>query len=419
MVKETKYYDLLGVPPTASEDELRKAYRKLAIKLHPDKNPDPAAQDKFKEITHAYEVLSDQNKRELYDNYGEEGVQQGGAPGGDAHDIFSHFFGGGMFGGGRGGSRRSGPRKGEDVVHPLRVSLEDCYKGKTSKLAIDRNIICKDCKGIGGKEGSVQKCTDCGGRGIKVGLRQIAPGMVQQIQQHCGECGGQGEICKKEDRCKVCLGKKVVEEKKILEVHVDPGVTHGQKLVFSGEADQMPGTEPGDVVLVIQVKEHEIFKRSGSDLIMEKKISLLESLTGFEFIITHLDGRKLLIRHGVGNAKQPAKGPVEVIKPGTIKGIKDEGMPTYKRPFDKGVLFIKFTVEFPETTDAKLIKDLRALLPPPAAAKFNPNEIEEVALTNIDVQQRAEEQARQRRQGEAYEEDEDRGGGGGVQCASQ
>jgi len=204
-----------------------------------------------------------------------------------------------------------------------------------------------------------------------------------------------------------------------LDVPIDPGVQHGQKIVFSGEADQAPGIQPGDVVLVIQQKEHDVFKRNGSDLIMEKKISLLEALTGFEFVIKHLDGRLLLVKHGVGGGTTPVKPEgTEVIKPGSVKAIRDEGMPTYKRPFEKGYLFIKFVVEFPATVDAKLTKELRALLPAPTPATYNAQDVEETTLFDMDMERRSDQQ---RRGGEAYEEDEDRGGGGGggVQCASQ
>eukprot|EP00001_Collodictyon_triciliatum_P167645 29625_6 len=158
-----------------------------------------------------------------------DGLSEGGGGGHSAADIFSHFFGGG----GGGGGRSRGPQKGEDVVHPLNVSLEDLYKGKTVKLAMNRNVICGTCKGIGGKEGSVSKCNSCDGRGIKIAIRQFGP-MIQQVQMHCPDCKGKGETIKEKDRCKKCEGQKVVEEKKTLEVHIDPGASHGQKITFSG-----------------------------------------------------------------------------------------------------------------------------------------------------------------------------------------
>jgi len=167
MVKDTKLYDTLGVSPSATENELKKAYRKLALKYHPDKNPNGA--EKFKDISHAYEILSDPQKRETYDNFGEEGLSgDAGGMGMNPEDLFASFFGGAF-----GGSSRSGPRRGKDVVHPLKVSLEDLYKGKVFKLSIKRNVICKACNGKGGKEGAVKNCSDCNGRGVKFVRRQI------------------------------------------------------------------------------------------------------------------------------------------------------------------------------------------------------------------------------------------------------
>ncbi|RKP11599.1 DnaJ domain-containing protein, partial [Piptocephalis cylindrospora] len=253
MVKETALYEALGVSPDASESDLKKAYRKLALKYHPDKNPD--AGDKFKEISHAYEVLSDSQKREVYDRFGEAGLSgEGGMGGGGVspEDLFAQLFGGGgggFFGGGGpgGSSRHSGPRKGKDVGHGLKVTLEDLYKGKTSKLALQRNIICKKCDGKGGKAGAVKSCSTCNGQGVRLTIRQMGP-MIQQVQQTCPDCRGEGEIINQKDRCKDCLGKKVISERKVLEVHVDKGMKGGQRITFTGEADQAPGTLPGDVV---------------------------------------------------------------------------------------------------------------------------------------------------------------------------
>eukprot|EP00002_Diphylleia_rotans_P013818 TRINITY_DN2690_c0_g1_i1.p1 TRINITY_DN2690_c0_g1~~TRINITY_DN2690_c0_g1_i1.p1 ORF type:complete len:405 (-),score=88.29 TRINITY_DN2690_c0_g1_i1:2160-3374(-) len=404
MVRETKLYDLLGVSPSASEDEIRKAYRKLALKMHPDRNPDPAVAEKFKEITAAHEILTDSQKRETYDRYGEEGLSEGGGRGGSAHDIFSHFFGGG----GGGGSRSRGPQKGEDVVHPLNVALEDLYKGKTVKLAMNRNIICPGCKGLGGKEGAVTKCNSCDGRGVKIAIRQFGP-MIQQVQMHCPDCKGQGEVISEKDKCKKCHGQKVTEEKKNLEVHIDPGATHGQKITFQGEADQAPNMLPGDVIIVVQQKDHPKFKRVNKDLFIDHTITLQEALCGFEFIVEHLDKRHLHVR----------SSPGEVIKPGDVRAIQDEGMPTYKRPFDKGFLFIKFDVTFPENMDEATLAALKKVLPGPTSRLSLPGDSEEVTLHKIDPSSRSHGHGH----GQAYEEDDDEehegGGGQRVQCASQ
>jgi len=216
-------------------------------------------------------------------------------------DLFSQLFGGG-FGGGSffgGGARSQGVRRTKDLVHRVNVTLEDLYKGKTTKLALTRNVICNKCKGKGGKEGAVKTCTSCSGRGVRITLRQMGP-MIQQIQAPCDDCGATGEVINAKDRCHVCKGKKTVSEKKFLEVHIDKGMKGGQTIVFRGESDQAPGAEPGDVSIIIEEKPHERFKRNENDLTTEVEIDLLTALTGGSFSIKHLDDRALIVRleHG-------------------------------------------------------------------------------------------------------------------------
>tara|TARA_B100000405_G_C16689507_1_gene412356 strand:- start:832 stop:1470 length:639 start_codon:yes stop_codon:yes gene_type:complete len=201
---DTKLYDVLGISKSADASEIKKAYRKAAIKNHPDKGGDEA---KFKECTHAYEVLSDPEKRELYDNYGEEALKDGGGGfgggGGSPFDIFEQMFGGNPFGGGGGGrgGGRSRVRKGEDVVHGLKLSLEDLYNGVTKKLSLAKNIICPKCTGTGSKSGALGTCRTCSGSGVKLVVRQIAPGMVQQMQTVCPDCQGNGQTISEKDKC--------------------------------------------------------------------------------------------------------------------------------------------------------------------------------------------------------------------------
>ena len=218
MVLETDFYDILGVSPQATDAELKKAYRKLALKYHPDKNPD--AGDKFKEISMAYEVLSDSKKRAIYDEGGEQALKEGGGGrgGGGFHspmDVFNMFFGaggGGQFNGAR------GPAKSKPIVHKLGVTLEELYKGRTRKLAINREISCVHCDGKGGSK--VETCGTCKGRGLKVTSKQIGPGMIQQMQSPCEACGAQGEIVSEAHKCKSCKGKKTTKDKKIIEVNI-------------------------------------------------------------------------------------------------------------------------------------------------------------------------------------------------------
>ncbi|CAK7210537.1 Type I HSP40 co-chaperone [Sporothrix bragantina] len=375
MVRETKYYDILGVSPTATEQELRKAYRVGALKHHPDKNAhNPAAEEKFKEISHAYEVLSDANKRQVYDQYGEAGLEggAGGAGGMPAEDLFAQFFGGqgfggglgGMFGGG-GGMQSRGPQKARTIHHTHKVSLEDIYRGKVSKLALQRSIICPKCEGRGGKEGAVRVCPGCDGHGMKTMMRQMGP-MIQRFQTACPDCNGEGEIIKDKDRCKNCNGKKTVVDRKVLHVHVDRGVKSGTRVDFRGEGDQAPGIQAGDVVFEIEQKPHPRFTRRDDDLLYNCEIDLVTALAGGTIYIEHLDERWLSLDILPG----------EAISPNAVRMVRGQGMPTY-RHHDFGNLYIKFSVKFPEkawTADPAAFDALRQLLPSPAVENVPPTD---------------------------------------------
>lgn len=340
--------------------------------------------------------MSDSEKRKAYDQYGEDGLKNDG--GAAAEDIFSMFFG-------RGNSRRQGPRKGEDVVHPLRVTLEDLYNGKTSKLAITRDRVCNKCDGSGAtSRDAVQNCSSCNGRGVRVEVLQMGPGMIQQRQSPCSDCGASGKTVPDRHRCKPCSGKGVTKERKVLEVYVERGMKHGQKLVFRGEADESPGVEAGDVIFVLQQQDHDQFIRKGPDLVMEKTISLVEALTGFQFVVRHLDGRKLLVQ----------SNPGEIIKPNSVKAIEREGMPIHKQSFGKGHLFIKFNVQFPESYSltSEQLSLLADILPCPLN-DLVPDDYEEVNLRDIDPSTHTQTSR------EAYEEDEESPGAQRVQCAQQ
>lgn len=247
----------------------------------------------------------------MYDQYGEKGLSEGagGMGGMDPQDLFSQLFGGGgggFFGGGGGGRRPQGPRKGKDLVHRIKVSLEDLYKGKLTKLSLQKSVLCGKCNGKGGKEGAVKQCGSCRGQGVRVTLRQLGP-MVQQVQQPCNDCNGEGEIINQKDRCKTCLGKKTNSERKVIEVHVDPGMKDGQTVTFTGEADQAPGIVPGDVVIVIDEKEHPVFKRKGDDLYMEAQVDLLTALAGGTISIPHLSDKILKVNILPGEILKPGE----------------------------------------------------------------------------------------------------------------
>lgn len=393
------YYKLLGVTKDADANAVKKAYRKLALIHHPDKGGDV---EKFKEISAAADVLCDPEKKKIYDQHGKEGLEgSGGGEGHNPEDIFSMFFGGGR---GGGGGRERGPQKGEDIVHSVKASLEDLYNGKTVRLAIQRNKPCVDCSGRGGKVGAEKACSDCNGRGAKVQLRQIGPGMVQQIQSVCPTCKGACKVIDEKDKCKACKGSKTFKDRKVLEVAIEKGMKNGQKIKFSGEADEVPGTSPGDVVIVIQEKEHETFKRKGADLVYEMPISLSEALCGFTRTIKHLDGRVLKLDNAAG----------QVVKQDAIKMINGEGMPYHGNPFTKGRLFVHFTITFPKTLAPNVVAALLSVLPRPAAPVLTGEE-EDCSLVDVDVTQIGKDQGQS---GYSNEEDDEEGGGGAqrVQC---
>ncbi|CAN4097350.1 unnamed protein product [Withania somnifera] len=383
----SKYYEVLGIPKDSSQDELKKAYRKAAIKNHPDKGGDP---EKFKELAHAYDILSDPEKRELYDQYGEDALKEGMGGSGGGHspfDIFESIFGG-AFGGGC-SFRGSRMKQGEDIMHTLRVSLEDLYNGTTKKLSLSRNILCPKCRGTGSKSGASRRCHGCQGTGMRVTTRQIVPGMIQQMQHVCPDCRGS------------VRGKKITQEKKVLEVNVERGMLHGQKIIFNAEADEAPDTITGNVIFVLQQKNHSKFKRKSDDLYVEHNLSLIEALCGFQFVLTHLDGRQILIK----------SSPGEVIKPDKYKAINDEGMPNYGRPFIKGRLYIHFNVEFPESGSLSPEKchALEAILPRgpgKGSSDMDLDKCEETTMHDVNMDEEIRHKEQQRRQ-EAYDTDDD------------
>lgn len=248
---------------------------------------------------------------------------------------------------------------------------------------------------------------------MKITTRQIAPGMIQQMQHVCHECRGSGEVISERDRCPHCKGNKVTTEKKVLEVHVEKGMQHGERIVFQGEADQAPDTITGDIVFVLQLKDHAKFKRKYDDLYVEHTLSLTEALCGFQFALMHLDGRQLLIK----------SNPGEIIKPDQYKAINDEGMPHHQRPFMKGKLYIHFDVEFPESgiLSPDQCKALESILPQKRSKQISAMEVDEAEETtlydvNIEEEMRRKQQQQQH---EAYDEDDDDFGAPRVQCAQQ
>ena len=467
----------LGVEKDASPDVIKKAYRKLAVKNHPDKGGDEAV---FKEIQKAFDVLSDERKREIYDQGGEEAIEQGDGGGGGPGDIFD------VLGGRNRGRQQSRVKKGENMVHPLKVTLEQIYKGSARTLRLTRKVI--------DKQKGVEQCSSCGGRGAKIQTIRMGP-MIQQVQKTCDDCGGKGVMYRQQ---------KVQET---LDVHVPKGAPDGHKIHFSEKADEIPDGEAGDVVFVLQEQPHPMYKRKGDDLFLERTISLSEALCGFKMELDSLDGRKLLIKNNPGEVIKPvtydpfrednddagwemfedsdcpsldnaavaetedlnvckkavAKGQLKgkgigcfvqrggktVFKQCTteqalsskttsrgaklfvlqdpestkgtrmMKAVSGEGLPRLRSPFEHGNMFITFTIEFPDSIPAGAAGELLKLLGPPKHVPTVTEETEDVdvcELTDVDPVSSFKEYIPAEN-----DEDDEEGGPGGqrVQCAQQ
>jgi DnaJ family protein A protein 2 len=361
--KKEDFYTMLGVGRNATSEEIKKAYRTLAMKYHPDRNPDPVTQEKFKSITEAYTVLSDENKRRSYDQFGEEGVNAGGGGMGGMtpEEIFAQMFGGGFGGGGgpgggpfgespfgswggmggMGGMGGQMERRTPDMEHVISVTLEDVYAGKSSLVDFTKQVNCGTCHGTGAKPPhKPSKCPTCRGTGTRVVTRQMG-GMIQQSVGECPACHGHGETIAPGHKCSDCHGAKVTSQNAKLNVNVPRGAKNGDTIVFPGEANQHPGAETGDVRVVIEVKPHPLFKRlKNDDLLIEQSISLANALSGYEFTVLTLDKRLLVIREIAGKGK--------IITPGSIRMIPNEGLPS--KSGRRGNLYIRFKVDFPQGT---------------------------------------------------------------------
>ena len=281
-------YEVLGVSKGADEKDIKKAYRRVAMKYHPDRNPDdPQAEEKFREATEAYDILMDSEKRAAYDQYGHAGVDPnmggGGFGGGNFSDIFGDVFGDIFGGGGRG---HGGPQRGSDLRYTLDISLENAVKGTTVEIRVPSLSSCETCDGSGAKPGSSPTtCGTCGGAG-QVRMQQ---GFFQ-VQQTCPTCRGRGKSIT--DPCGSCNGQGRVEKTKTLSVKVPPGVDTGDRIRLSGEGEAGPeGGPPGDLFVQMSVKQHPIFERDGKNLYCEVPITFADAALGGELEVPTLDGR--------------------------------------------------------------------------------------------------------------------------------
>jgi len=400
-VDNKEFYEILEVAQNASQDDIRKSYRKKVVKAHPDKGGDP---EEFKRLQAAYEILSNPEKRELYDKYGVDGIKEGGG----GMDPFEGIFGG-LFGG-RGGRGAGKPqaKKMKPIVKDIKVTLEDIYQGKMKKVTYQRHRVCEGCEGKGGKD--AKKCSTCKGSGVVEKVVQLGPGFISSSRAACHDCRGEGTTFDKANKCKVCKGQKINAEEKTLEVPIEQGAPNDHHVSFSGEGDETPGVMAGDVIIRFIVEPHKKFERKGADLYYQKTISLYEALTGTAFYIEHLDGKKLLV----------ATNPGDVLTPNVIKEIKGKGMSFFRDAMSHGNLYVQFNIEFPKKNELKNPEDLKKILPVPKDLITNFDKKTAEYLDDYDETSTNPNAAGGRSRGGDDDEDEDgMPRGQRVQCAQQ
>ena len=350
------FYEVLGVEKTASADEIKKAYRKAAMKYHPDRNPgDKEAEAKFKEAGEAYEVLSDDDKRSRYDQFGHAGVDPNFNPGfggfgggfggggfggfGDFGDIFSDFFGGGS----SRSARQDAPRRGENVASRLELTFEEAAFGVEKEVPATRIENCAKCSGTGSADGAVESCTRCGGSG-QVRTQQNFMGMTMQSTAACPVCSGRGKVIK--TPCTTCKGKGKVRRTQKVKVKVPAGVDEGQMVRVHGEGSVGANGGPsGDLLVEILIKRHKLFERDGADVLCELPISFTQAALGATIEIPTLDGK---MTYDIPEGTQT----------GTVFRLRDKGIPYVGNRSRRGDQLVTVVVETP----TRLSRDQKELL---------------------------------------------------------
>lgn len=351
------YYKILSLDRDASERDLKKAYRRLSKKYHPDKNRnDESAAKKFVEINEAYETLSDKELRRIYNQYGAEGVnkhkqrQQGGGGGRNPFDIFNQFFGG--------GGHFGGQRRGPDMELRVSIPLKDFYTGAEHEFKVEKQVICPKCEGSGSQDGKRDSCGKCSGHGIIIQKQMLAPGIFQQMQMQCDACGGTGSVVK--HKCTTCAGARVVRSDESYDLEIEKGMPKGARIQYENEGDESPDWEAGSLVVQIMEQTPEMasneqdrtdgtfFRRKDHNLFWREVLSLREAWMGdWTRNLTHLDGHVVQLSRKRG----------EVVQPGTVEVIADEGMPIWKSDNKSGALHVEYVVVLPDQMDKGMEKE--------------------------------------------------------------
>ena len=353
MANKTDYYETLGISKGAGEEEIKKAYRKMAKKYHPDANPgDTVAEAKFKEVSEAYEVLSDDKKRQAYDRFGHSAFDQsaGGGAGGfysggmnfDMNDIFETVFGGDIFGSSR---RRSGPRRGADLQTSLKITFDEAFFGVEKEVQISAHEACEPCKGTGSKPGTAaESCKQCGGSGQERVQQQTLFGTMTSVRT-CSLCNGDGKIIR--NPCQTCKGTAKVRKTKTFQVAVPKGIDSGQSIRLSGRGEPgEKGGPTGDLLVTVYVGSHSVFKRKGDDLYLDVPITFVQAALGYDITIpTMTEPERYTVKAGT--------------QTGTVVTIKGKGMPNVRNPRNSGNIIATLKISVPTNLNDKQKQLLR------------------------------------------------------------